>query len=305
MTERSAMAALAGLDPLQRTAWLDAGCRARETTRTRPVIDDPFARWMIATYGQARGYDGLHPSLRLGVIARTWRFDQAIIRRADRARRSGTTFELWSLGTGFDARRIRLAHALEGVVSVYREFDLKPVLDAKNILIHASPFAGAYGPLDFVSIDWPEHLPAALPRSEKPVLIVAEGLVDFLPPVVRLDLLDRLKSSAPRSILLIDALSRAGTDYDNRRPERYTGDRNLRMEPAPDEPALSHAEAGWVTIDRSSLFSAMRDVLVAHYPRMLAPFRNVAPPSSLRHLYELHVLEPDGGAFDRSVGGTG
>lgn len=298
------MTALAGLNALQRTAWLDAGCRALETTRARPVIDDPFAQWMIATYGQAQGYDGLHASLRLGVIARTWRFDQAIIRRLDRARRSGTTFELWCLGAGFDARRIRLAHALEGAVSVYREFDLKPVLEAKDLLIQASPFAGAYGPLDFVSVDRPEHLPAALPQSEKPVLIVAEGLVDFLPPVVRLDLLERLKSSAPRSVLLIDALSRAGTDYDNRRPEHYTGDKNLLMEPAPDQPALYHAKAGWVTIDRSSLFSAMRDVLIAHHPRMLAPFRKVSPPSGLQHLYEFYALEP-GGVFDRSVGGTG
>lgn len=305
MTERSTMAALAGLDALQRTAWLDAGCRALETARARPVIDDPFARWMIAAYGQAPGYDGLHASLRLGVIARTWRFDQAIIRRVNRARRSGTTFELWSLGAGFDARRIRLAQTFDGVVSAYREFDLKLVLEAKDLLIQASPFAGAYGSLDFVSVDRPEHLPAALPQSKNPVLIVAEGLVDFLPLAVRLDLLERLRSSAPRSILLLDALSRAGTDYDNRRPERYTGDKNLLMEPAPDEPALFHAEAGWVTIDLSSLFSAMRDVLVAHHPRVLAPFRRVSPPPSLQHLYEFHALEPRASAFDRSVGGTG
>jgi O-methyltransferase involved in polyketide biosynthesis len=305
MTEQSAVIALAGLDALQRTAWLDAGCRALETARARPILDDPFAQWIIATYGQAPGYEGLHPSLRLGVIARTWRFDDAISRQLDRARRSGSSIELWSLGAGFDARRLRLAHAFDGVLSAYREFDLKPVLDAKGTLIQASPFAGAYGALDFVSVDRPENLPAALPQSKTPVLVVAEGLVDFLPLAVRLNLLERLKSSAPHSVLLVDALSRAGTDYDNRQPQRFTGDKNLRMEPAPDDPSLLHAEAGWVTIDRSSLFSAMRDVLVTRHPRMLAPFRKVSPPSSMRHLYEFHALEPGGVALDRTDGGAG
>lgn len=304
MTEQHARTALASLSALERTAWLDVGCRALESGRGRRLVNDVFAEWMIKTFGNAPGYAGLHPSLRLGVVARTWRFDEAIKCQLLRARRRDTPIELWCLGSGFDARRIRLAEALEGIVGAYREFDLTAVLHAKKAIIQASPFSGLYGDLDFVEIERPEQLPDVLPQSTKPVLVVAEGLVDFLPSTVRLRLIERLKVCVPNSVLLLDSLSRAGTDYDNRHPQRYTGDKDLLMEPAPEDPSRLHAAAGWVTIDRSSLFIAMRDVLIARHPRLLGPFKTMPPPSSMRHLYEFHVLEPCV-ACDRTARGMG
>ncbi len=287
-----AASALARLNALGRTAWLDAGCRALESARRNPLFVDDFATWLIASHGHAPGFSGLDRSLKLGIVARTWRIDLALRAQIERARRSGERIEIWSLGAGFDARRLRRAETASDAVSRFVEFDTADVLDAKRLLLAQSPFADRYGRTDFQPVAVRETLSEILPITENRVVIIAEGLVDFLPGSVRADLLEALKRKAPRSVLLLDALSRRGTDYDNRKPERYTGDATLRMTDAPEDPVAYHAASGWLAIDRQSLFSAMRDVLVHRHPRLLGRLGGFRLPQGMSQLYQLHTLEP-------------
>lgn len=284
--------ALGRLDPLGRTAWLDAGSRALESARRDALFEDAFATWLIATFGHAPGFDRLDRSLKLGIVARTWRFDRAVIAQIERAMRSGETVEIWSLGAGFDTRWMRLAEISPQVVSRYVAFDTPEVIEAKRRLFAQYPLAERYDLPEFRPVSLPESLADALPSTMGRVIVVAEGLVDFLAPRVRADLLDSLKRKAPRSVLLLDALSRRGTDYDNRRPERYTGDPALRMADAPDDPVAYHAAAGWLATDRQSLFAAMRDVLVHRHPRLLGRMDRFRLPHGMSQLYQLHTLEP-------------
>lgn len=281
-------ALLERLSPLERTAWNDASCRAVLQARGVAGVTDSFAAWLDDACGPSPAAAGLDRLVPVGVAARRRAVDRAlrdILARLDAAHLS---CEIWLLGAGLDAGWTTGERPDGRAVAAVREIDLPGLTDAKAQLLDRFGRAPAR-PVTRAAVDLAAS-PEALPQTERPVLAVAEGLLDHLAVEPRGRLLRALAGAAPAVVLLADGLSRAGARLDNRRPERFTGDAGLPFaDPPPDLPAF-HGRCGWSTRAEVPLFPEMARVL-GERRRLWRGIAALPWPAPLRRLYALYRLE--------------
>lgn len=281
-------AMLEALAPIARTAWNDACCRAVQGS------DDPFAIWLHETHGPAPAFAGLDPSVAVGVAARRLAFDRLHRLAAAEFTARGLRHELWLLGAGLDARWDIAGtppdkDAAKDAARVLA-FDLPEIQAARAQLLQAMPLPRRGQGTVPVPIDFSQAIDA-FPSSEVPVIALAEGLFDHLEASARAALLARLAAAAPRVILLADGLDHRGAAFDNRRPARFTGARELRFVGAARDMVAFHRACGWETRRQVPLFGEMAKLVASRRPG-LRWIAHLPLPGFAQRLYALHWLEP-------------
>lgn len=279
---------LEALSPLERTAWNDATCRAMLRARGLASMTDSFAAWLHESCGPSPAAASLDSSVSVGIAARHRTVDDLARQTLGRLEAAGSFCEIWSMGAGLDMSWTLGERPAGNAVAVVREFDLPGLIAAKNEL---SDRFGTEPEHTFTrdAVDFADPS-LSLPRTERPVLAIAEGLFDHLSEEPRGRLLAALAQAAPAVVLLADGLSRSGVKFDNRRPERFTGDSHLKFAEPPEDLSTFHERSGWSTCGEIGLFPEMARILGerSFFWRAVSalPF-----PASLRRLYTLYHLE--------------
>lgn len=279
-------ACLEALPPVARTGWNDACCRAADGD------GDAFARWLVEAHGPSPALAGLDPSVAIGVAARRQAFDRLVRLAVAEIAGRGMAYEVWLLGVGFDARWDIVGAPPADAATRVLAFDLPAVLAARAQLLADTPLPVRRQPAIAIPVDFSRAI-GALPGSDLPVIAIAEGLFDHLDATARAALLARLAAAAPGMVLLADGLDRRGAAFDNRRPERFTGDGGLRFVGAPADAVAFHRQCGWETRRQVPLFGEMAGLVAARRPA-LRWLRHLPLPGFARRLYALHWLEPAG-----------
>ncbi|MDR7275281.1 class I SAM-dependent methyltransferase [Catenuloplanes atrovinosus] len=170
--------------------------RAQENRRARPVLGDPYAAEALARIDYR--FPPMRRRLLTGgaqfiVTLRGRRFDDWA--RACLARRPDAT--VLHLGCGLDSRMLRLdpEHRLR-----WYDLDIPPVMALRRRLYAER---GGYRMIDASVSDrgWLESIPA-----DRPVLVVAEGLLPYLTPEAVGDLLRRITDHFPAGDLIFDGV---------------------------------------------------------------------------------------------------
>lgn len=284
---------LEALSPLERTAWNDATCRATLPARGLAGMIDTFATWLHDTCGPSPAAAKLDASVAIGIAARHRAVDGLARQVLNRLEAAGMSCEIWSMGAGLDmgwATGERPAGECPAgtAVAMIREFDLPGLIAAKSRLSERFGASPKHS-LTRNAVDLADPS-LSLPQTERPVLVVAEGLFDHLSEEPRGRLLAALARATPAAVLLADGLSRSGVKFDNRRPERFTGDNRLPFAEPPEDLSAFHERSGWSTRGEMALFPEMARIMGERnfFWRAIStlPF-----PAALRRLYTLYHLE--------------
>ncbi len=186
------------MEPVSQTAFYCAGVRAQDAEQSAPVVGDRFARLFLGEDGRAV-FERFRPFPRPNGsnLARHRIIDDLLRQRLlDDAPRP-----IVLLGAGFDSRPFRLkgGHWLE--------LDAPAVIARKNA---ALPASGCPNPLERVAVDFSTAaLREALDRfhGAAMVTVVVEGVLMYLPPVKRDQLLEVVRKAFPRHELICDLMS--------------------------------------------------------------------------------------------------
>jgi O-methyltransferase involved in polyketide biosynthesis len=241
------------LSPLEETAWLTVHCHS--VAGARYGLDKEFADWMIGRVGRPSFADGLAWRTVDGVAVRSALIDACVASQLQRCRDLGQTLAYWSLGAGFDYRWDRFRDHMGGTIRQYLEFDRPSLLATKAELLRDSPFAARYAaveqrPGDLRHVD--------LPATEGPVLVVLEGVIDYLGREDKLRLLAAIKERAPGAIVVMDAMNAWAVAQNNRRSTAATGSSSVGFSWAPaDVETFYQHEAGYQLRSLQSIFRAL------------------------------------------------
>lgn len=222
------------LGDLSRTAWLTAWCHDR--CGAAWGLERPVSSWLIQRFGRP-GFAGELSFFTLhGVAARAAWIDARLRDALEKLGVAGESAEVWSFGAGFDSRWEWIMRDHGRTVSCYREFDLEPVLSAKDETLRDSPWASSWAGVARHPGDVMAGLPLSLPATGAPVLAVVEGLLDYFDRERKLALLAAIRDRAPRSVILLDAQSAWLLARNNRQATRATGNAGVNFAWAPDDP---------------------------------------------------------------------
>jgi len=276
---------LIALSPLARTAWNDACCRAEHSN----VCNDAMASWLVDAFGNSPAFAKLDPLVSVGVAARRRAFDRLMQDVQDYFGPS-IRYEVWLLGAGFDLGR-DFGPSAERVLA----FDLPEVLNVRSLLSERAEIPKLSSGEVAIPADF-RDVTTTLPKTDWPILAIAEGFFDFLDAQSRTRLLGCLAKASRKGkvILLCDGLNSLGSAIDNRNPERFTGERGLPFVGAPRDAVAFHRECGWQTRLSVPLFREMA-LLIAETRKARGWMRHVPMPGFARRLYALHWLEPSCG----------
>lgn len=224
--------ALNQLDALGKTAWLTAYCHSRAGRQhglVRPVSD-----WLIALNGSPPFADKIAERTLHGVSMRAKTMD-AWLDEILVALPPSTTATVVSLGAGFDSRwHGRLGQGK--VITRWIEVDRPHVLDAKRNLLHGSQFSSDYDLVEQVSVDLTGDIAPLIDRLDGPVIVIAEGVLDYLPLAHRSRILMALRKHIELKAVILDAQNAFFQRLANRESEKNTGDRNVRFVDSPRNP---------------------------------------------------------------------
>ena len=279
---------LEALSPLERTAWNDATCRATLLAQGRASMIDTFAIWLHDTCGPSPASAKLESSVAIGIAARHRAVDGLARQVLNRLEAAGMSCEIWLMGAGLDMGWAMGERPAGNAVEMIREFDLPGLIAAKSQLSERFGASPKHS-LTRNAVDLADPS-LSLPQTERPVLVIAEGLFDHLSEEPRGRLLAALARATPAAVLLADGLSRSGVKFDNRRPERFTGDNQLPFAEPPENLSAFHERLGWSTRGEIALFPEMARIMGERnfFWRGISvlPF-----PAALRRLYALYHLE--------------
>ena len=186
---------LPALTPLEDSLWLTLCCRALDNRSPRPILRDEMADRIV----RAADYDyerlNIGTNLLLNATLRAKKMDQVV---SAYLTRHPDAVGL-DLGAGLDTRRERLAPP--DTVDWY-DVDFPAVITARSELIPQRPHAHVIG-ADVTGKDWLDTVP-----SDRPVIIVADGLMGFLSQDELMGLLDRLVSHFPSGELVFNSYTK-------------------------------------------------------------------------------------------------
>jgi O-methyltransferase involved in polyketide biosynthesis len=181
--------------PLEDSLFLTLYARARDYRRPHPILGDAAADQIVRTvdydYGQLR----IDTNLILNVALRAKKLDQVA---SDFLARHPDAVGL-DLGAGFDTRAVRLD--LSSTVDWY-DVDFPAVAAARERLVPQQPNRHVIG-VDLTEKDWLDAIP-----SDRPAVIVADGLMGFLSQDELVSLWNRLISHFPSGEIVFNSYTR-------------------------------------------------------------------------------------------------
>ena len=268
---------------LQQTAWLTAGCHV--SAGAAWALHRPVSAWLIDRFGMPPFTDRLKYFTVHGVAQRAAAIDRMLDARLSEWEANGDTYEVWSLGAGFDSRW----YSLGGRPGLrrYLEFDLPDLLTRKRALLDASPYAQEYARVIAMPGEVQETVAAAAPEEGNRLMVVIEGMIDYLDAEEKRRLLADLAAKQGGCEVIVDVQNGHLTRHNNRRAERATGTAVVRFSPAPDHPEHFYTAAtGFRLHATEALFPGL---FKARFPRLglLLPL-----PERVRRSYLLLHLVP-------------
>lgn len=278
------------LNGLAQTAWLTAWCHV--ATGHEFQLRRPSSHWLIEQVGAPPFADDLSYFTLHGVSQRAALFDHwANVFVSDCVAR-GETCEIWSVGCGFDARWLQFTPR-SSAVTRYVELDQPSLIEHKQQWFSAAPFASDYARVESCGLDLArDGLPDTLAPTEAPVLVIAEGVLDYLNQADRLGLIAALRSRAPRAEFLLDAQNAWSFARKRRRARSSTGSDAVQFADAPPRPEQFYRDhSGLSTRDR---FLAVPDLMRRRYPWL----SRIPRPRRVNEAYQLLWLAPAGGLPD-------
>jgi O-methyltransferase involved in polyketide biosynthesis len=188
--------ALPALSPLEDSLFLTLCCRALDYRSPHPVLADAMADELVRTLDYDHGQLHIDTNLRLNVALRAKKMDE--VASAFLARHPDAVG--LDLGAGLDTRSVRID--APSTVDWY-DVDLPAVVAARKRLIPDRGNARAVA-ADVTSSSWLEALP-----TDRPAVIVADGLMGFLTQNELVSLLNRLISHFPSGEMAFNSYSRS------------------------------------------------------------------------------------------------
>jgi len=181
--------------PLEDSLWLTLCARALDNRSPHPILGDATADQIVRTLDY--DYDQLHvdTNLILNVALRAKKLDQ--VAAAFLARHPDAVG--LDLGAGLDTRMERLAPP--STVDWY-DVDFPAVAAARERLIPEHPNAHVVG-ADVTEEDWLDGVP-----TDRPAVIVADGLMGFLSQDELVSLWNRLINHFPSGELVFNSYTR-------------------------------------------------------------------------------------------------
>ena len=183
------------LTPLEESLWLTLCARALDNRSPHPVLGDATADQIVRALDYDDGKLNLDANLKLVVPLRAKKLDQVA---AEFLARHPDAIGL-DLGAGLDTRFERLAPPAD--VDWY-DVDLPAVATARERLIPEHPNAHVIG-ADVRDPDWLDAIP-----SDRPAMIVADGLMGFLTQDELGTLWNRLVSHFPSGEIVFNSYTR-------------------------------------------------------------------------------------------------
>ena len=183
---------LPAFTPLEESLFLTLCARALDNRTPHPILGDAMADEIVRTLDY--DYEAMHIStdLMLNATLRAKKLDQVTSRFLARHPNAVGL----DLGAGLDTRVVRLDPP--STVDWY-DVDFPSVASARERLILERPHAHAVG-ADVRDSEWLDALP-----SDRPAMIVADGLMGFLSRGEFVSLLDRLVSHFPSGEMVFNS----------------------------------------------------------------------------------------------------
>lgn len=231
------------LDALGKTAWLTAYCHC--ATAADHGLDRPLSAWLIDTVGQPDFAAKIQTRTLHGVTIRAKIIDDWLDEIVGNGESAQQPYTVLSLGAGFDSR---WHGRLEGgSIGRWIEIDRPPVLAAKRDLVASSPFGALHGQVEDRGGDLAENVEDLIGDLEAPAVVIAEGVLDYLPREPRERLLRALRANPNVVSVILDAQNAFLRRLANRNAEVNTGDRNTQFAWAPRDPVRYLAKLGFKT----------------------------------------------------------
>lgn len=183
------------LTPMEETLYLTLSGRALDFRLPRPVLGDALADEVIRALGYDASMYRMTVSPVLGIALRAKMLDDVV--RQFIARHPDTIG--LDLGAGLDSRACRLD--LPATVDWY-DVDFPAVADARRVLLPERPHTHTIG-ADLTDPQWLDTVP-----NDRPVVIVADGLMAFLADDDAAVLMRRLADHFPSGELAFNAYTR-------------------------------------------------------------------------------------------------
>jgi O-methyltransferase involved in polyketide biosynthesis len=250
---------LPALTPLEDSLWLTLCCRALDNRSPQPILGDAMAAKIVRRLDYDCGQFNASTNLVLNVALRAKKLDEV----ASRFLHQHPNAVGLDLGAGLDTRIVRI-DAPSGVD--WYDIDFPAVADARNAVIpdHANPHGiGA----DVTDDDWLSAIP-----TDRPAVIVADGLMGFLSRDEMISLLDRLTSHFPSGEIAFNGYTRFAV-WAARHSRGTQSVAELVKFPGMDDP---HDPERW-----NPQLKLVKEILIPREPEV-AQF-----PSSLRWYYRL------------------
>lgn len=274
------------LSALEETAWLTLYCQS--VSGSRFGLNKTFADWFLGEVGRPSFAGTLAWRTLTGVALRASLIDAWVEDHLSRAREEGTQLDYWSMGCGFDYRWEKFSSYFDGTIAEYVEFDQSALMREKKEMLARSPYAEKYLRVSQRPGDLIADLPDSLPASDRPVLVVLEGVIDYLDREQKLALLGAIRARAPRCTVIVDAQNAWSIGMQNKKREIATGSKAVGFSWAPrDVRAFYEREAGWRIARTRSIMRetfGSRSVLLKYLP---VP-RTIAECAML---LELHAMQ--------------
>jgi O-methyltransferase involved in polyketide biosynthesis len=187
--------ALPVFTPIDETLYLTLCGRALDNHLAQPILADPMAEELVRRLGYDCDRFHLSASPIINIAHRAKKLDQIaqrfIARHPDAV--------VLDLGAGLDTRVFRIAPP--DTVDWY-DVDFPEVITARRQLLPKRANAHGIG-TDLTSLDWLDAVP-----SDRPAVIVADGLMAFLTQDDMIALLDRLTGHFPSGEVAFNGYTR-------------------------------------------------------------------------------------------------
>ena len=181
--------------PLEDSLWLTLCCRALDNRRTHPILHDAVADQIVRALDYDYRQHRVNTNFINNVALRAKKLDEVcsgfLARHPDAVG--------LDLGSGLDTRFERLAPPSS--VDWY-DVDFPAVAAARKAVVPEHPNAHVIG-ADVRGPDWLDAVP-----SDRPALIVADGLMAFLTQDELVSLLDRLTSHFPSGEMVFNSYTK-------------------------------------------------------------------------------------------------
>jgi O-methyltransferase involved in polyketide biosynthesis len=186
---------LPAFTPLEDSLWLTLCCRALDYRTPHPVLGDAMADQIVRTVDYDYKRLNIGTNLRLNATIRAKKMDEVA---SAYLTRHPDAIGL-DLGAGLDTRRQRLAPP--DTVDWY-DVDFPVVATARSELIPERPHAHVIG-ADVTDKGWLDGVP-----SDRPAIIVADGLMGFLSQDELMGLWDQLLDHFPTGEMVFNSYTK-------------------------------------------------------------------------------------------------